>query len=693
MVKLTFPRFGPYTKIIKEFLEDIGLEIILPPRVTKETIKLGVKHSSVMMCYPYKVVLGSFIEALEKGAGGLIMYETKGKCRFHLYHSKQRIVLERLGYKFKMYAFTWTNPLKLIWYLIQLRAKFWRIPKAVIKAWKNIKKTEATDHGDTKIGIVGEIYTLLESDVNLHLIDKLNKLGCHVDVGTKLSDFLRHRILFWKKYKYKKEAKRYLPNKIGGHGFESLYNSIYYAKNNYDGVIHIYPLSCLTGDAQITTKGYISKSIKDIKMGDKVLTHKGRFRRVTKTFCRDYGKEILNIDCGGLMRLNITPEHQILALRKDEIKCRDTVCRPNKIFTRWCKPNGCKKGERFNFNPRFIEASKLKKEDFIAIPKRKDIINKLGCTNDMVRFRKPKYKDIRRLPYSKDILRLIGYYLAEGNINYDSYKGTNKKYLSGVSFTLNIKESYIIQDIEKIINDNFEARVSQYTHPNRPNTVIVSVGNRSFAFLIKKLCKEYCDKKEIHFDLMQLEIEKQLEIVKGFFRGDGCFTDKYGETTYRAVTTSFKLANQLFWILIRNNIKATMMEQNIKDRKKSYMVKIANAEGIKRLKDKTIKVTARKRKVRFIETENYFLTPIKTINADEYNSKVYNLEVEEDNSYMANFLSVHNCMPETTVEVPLNQISQDFNIPLLHISIDESSPEELINTRLEAFVEMIKMRR
>jgi hypothetical protein len=189
---------------------------------------------------------------------------------------------------------------------------------------------------------------------------------------------------------------------------------------------------------------------------------------------------------------------------------------------------------------------------------------------------------------------------------------------------------------------------------------------------------------------MNLKSELQKEILKGFFRGDGNLRDEYGETTYRGVTTSWNLANQLFWLLIRNRIKPSFLIQNIKDKKPSWMIKIANAEGIKRLGDELIKVTERKNNVRFKELEDYFLVPIRKIEVVNYKGKVYNLEVEDEHSYVANFLVVHNCMPETTVRPILEKIHQETGIPFLSLSLDEQVAEAGIDTRIEAFVDVVK---
>ena len=51
-----------------------------------------------------------------------------------------------------------------------------------------------------------------------------------------------------------------------------------------------------------------------------------------------------------------------------------------------------------------------------------------------------------------------------------------------------------------------------------------------------------------------------------------------------------------------------------------------------------------------------------------------------------------SCMPETSIEPFVNTICRDSNTPLLRIPIDENTAEANLETRLETFVELIKMR-
>jgi len=297
------------------------------------------------------------------------------------------------------------------------------------------------------------------------------------------------------------------------------------------------------------------------------------------------------------------------------------------------------------------------------------------------------------LNYNKGILRLLGYYLAEGSLGYDSAKKDGKKYLVSTILTLNKNEEYIIEDVKAIVNSNFEAGIGEYTHPHRTNTVNLAIYNRSFAYIAEKLCGKYCDKKKLCPDLMCLEPKLQLEIAKGFFRGDGNFRDNHGETRYRGVTTSLNLAYQLLWILNRNGIKTSLSVKRDKGKKEAYIVALTNTEGINRLHDETIQPKNRIKNTRFIELENYFLIPIKTITSEHFGGNVFDLEVEEDHSYLANNLAVHNCMPESTVETLVDHVAEKYNVPLYRFPIDENNFEAGVNTRLETFISMLRRRR
>jgi len=724
-MRITFPYWGNYTIAFKSLFEKLGIDVVLPEKTNSRTIEEGAKISPEMYCLPLKINVGNYLSAIRKGADTIFMVTSLGgSCRLRYYGDIQEKVLLETGHKVDFVIFD--QDVRDIYRKIKeiSNASFWKIVKAGLffydkiklienlekracylrpreikkgetdkillkgfldlekikdekkmneskkEIWQKIEKIEIDKERKVpKVGIIGEIYTVTDGAINFGVEEKLGREGIEVHREMDITYHLKKKIFPWKDWQIQKKIMPYLKSTVGGHGRDAIYEMLEYAKKDFDGVIQLLPFGCFVKDTGITIEGYLQKPIQDIKIGERVLTHKGRFKKVTHKFCRNYQGPILKIDCGGkLLTVKVTPEHPVLLAK--------TIIRGG----------GRKEIQDFKFTP----AYQAKKGDFIAIPIPKIIKNKNYLKWNKEYQRKPKWEDIKRFPYSHDLLRMLGYWLAEGSIHYDYER--NKKYIRGLKFDFSSSQDRkYLEDIVDVVRKNFQTKISQYYYPERkPNNITLYIGNRNLADIVYCLCNSHCDRKVLNEDLVRLKPVLQKEIIKGFFRGDGCFTDEYGETTYRGVTTSRDLAGQLFWLLIRNRIKPSLMEQNIKNRKISYMLKIANAGGIKRLNDELIKVTNRKNNVRFRELDDYFLVPIRKIEKINFKGNVYNLEVESDHSYVANFLSCHNCMPEVSVRPILQKIHLETGIPFLSLSLDEQVAEAGIDTRIEAFVDVVK---
>src|SRR4030043_560813 len=246
----SFPRIGKYTGVFAKMLESFGLSVLTPPPITKRTLKLGVKHSADMMCYPFKVTLGNFIEEIDQGANCLIMYDSRGKCRLRHYWMLHELILRNIGHDFRMYPLNLKNLLKLI-KQFNPDLSYLNIIRKLRRSWEKLKEIEDsapyTIKEGVNIGIVGEIYTCLEPAVNLNIEEKLKKFGVNVYNTVRLSDFIKAstRASLLEKRIYKKKAARYLNGPLGGHGFENLYNALFLCNKGIDGIIHLLPLSCM----------------------------------------------------------------------------------------------------------------------------------------------------------------------------------------------------------------------------------------------------------------------------------------------------------------------------------------------------------------------------------------------------------------------------------------------------------------
>jgi predicted nucleotide-binding protein (sugar kinase/HSP70/actin superfamily) len=101
---LGVPNLGNISAAMKEVGKLVGIKLIVPP-ITKQTLSLGTRHSPEFACLPFKVMLGTFIEALEQGADTLFMITSFNACRMGYYAKVQEQICRDLGYDFSMVKF------------------------------------------------------------------------------------------------------------------------------------------------------------------------------------------------------------------------------------------------------------------------------------------------------------------------------------------------------------------------------------------------------------------------------------------------------------------------------------------------------------------------------------------------------------------------------------------------------------
>ena len=96
---LGIPNMAHVVPAFRTSMAMVGATLINPP-VTKQTIALGTRYSPEFACLPFKGILGTFIESLEMGADSLFMVTSSNACRMGYYSKVQEQILRDLGYEF-----------------------------------------------------------------------------------------------------------------------------------------------------------------------------------------------------------------------------------------------------------------------------------------------------------------------------------------------------------------------------------------------------------------------------------------------------------------------------------------------------------------------------------------------------------------------------------------------------------------
>lgn len=307
-MKCTFPHMGTMYVAVESLLEGLGHEVVVPPPITERTISLGQHGAPETACLPLKINLGNYIEAMENGAEVILMGGGVGPCRFGYYAEVQREILKDAGYNFEMMvleppkgqlSLAWQRfkPLltkasiseaiaavRLAWAKAQIVDDIEKLTHQV-RAYETVRGSATTARSkaitmlrqakNTRdlprlveeikalfqqvpvdpqrqpvvIGLVGEIYVMLEPFANRHLERLLGEIGVLVRRSAFLSDWLRGQFFNLLRFDVQKKARLlagpYLPHFVGGHGLESVADSVNYANNRVDGIIHVAPFTCM----------------------------------------------------------------------------------------------------------------------------------------------------------------------------------------------------------------------------------------------------------------------------------------------------------------------------------------------------------------------------------------------------------------------------------------------------------------
>ncbi len=322
---VTFPHAGNLPPIMAELVTALGNQVVLPPRPTQRTLSLGAAHAPEFACLPLKMLLGTYLEALEQGADTIISTGGVGPCRAGLYTQLQELVLRQLGHRVDVITlepprvdlrdfFDKIKALNVRGHSVlevgRLLSRAWQKQIAVdglerlshhvrarqispgsttpvyeealrqiYRAADRREVEEAFRRGETmlaavpqktgyqplKVGIVGEIYVLIEPSSNFEIEETLGEMGVEVERSIYFSGWARESNLLGKpgegkRIKAKDLAQPYLGEMIGGHGQDSVGNVVMYAHTGYDGVIQLAPFTCIP---EIVAKSVLERVSRD----------------------------------------------------------------------------------------------------------------------------------------------------------------------------------------------------------------------------------------------------------------------------------------------------------------------------------------------------------------------------------------------------------------------------------------------
>ena len=334
-----------------------------------------------------------------------------------------------------------------------------------------------------------------------------------------------------------------------------------------------------------TEQGY--KSIEDVEVGDLVLTHNNQFKKVLKIGGK-FSNEGLLLKAQGVPPIETTKEHPFYVRTWDR---KGVVSEPH-----------------------WKAASKITKQDYIAVQLNTKSENPLGLTEDEC--------------------LVLGRYIADGHTRKD-YRGSEGR--------SNDRHWQLIISVGKNKVQEFTCKYKLH-HSLYHHTTSVSRAVFSSKRLVQ-IAEEHCGigahDKQFSAMLMNLPIKLLERVLEGYIDGDGYSKDGF----YKATTVSRALALSLSKVVSKVYNTGTTVHFFLRPEKHVIQGRIVNQSSTFTVSFKKEKTGREKYKM----LENTLWYPVKSITQLDDISLVYNLEVDCDNSYTADNAVVHNCQSISTL--------------------------------------------
>ena len=391
-----------------------------------------------------------------------------------------------------------------------------------------------------------------------------------------------------------------------------------YGKNKLNPIFACF----FAGELVETNEG--PKPIENIKEGDLVLTHKGRYKKVVRTFSRSYSGKVIGIKLAGKNKEVswMTEEHPVLIRNKSGDK--NWIPAKSIKFGRITTGNSIKNYHSYVCYPKsnydkknFLDLSSfLNSYDWKDGKCKKEYRGRQSCSWE-------KIDSIQYLDYNFG--KFIGLYIAEGSAAIRKDGSTTGLF----SFSFHIEEKELHDFCIDFAAQRWGLVGKKYVYKETNKAEIVFCC-KPIADMLTIICGKGSYNKHLPFDVFEWEYSSKCGIMEGVLLGDGKNPNK---KTNISRQSTLKTASKLLCFQFRR----LLVDYN----------QWANVAKVKCRKTKRIAfqlpISLFSKYKRSIYDDQYVYKPIKNMYIKNVkNEMVYNFEVEEDNSYITRF-AVHNC--------------------------------------------------
>lgn len=377
----------------------------------------------------------------------------------------------------------------------------------------------------------------------------------------------------------------------------------------------------------ITASG--STPIADVAVGERVMTHTGAWKSVSKRIEHKHNGPIVELNTTGLLPIRCTPNHKFRILPHD-------TSRP-----------GYKGKDRKYGDPCWRRADKLTRYDLLMVPRPK-ITREIAFVTMRGGPRSKVVGNDGYVSLDSRLMRLVGHYLAEGCVMLD---GRTTQFTFGAS---ELPHAVFIERYAKALG------LGTHTYVNE-STCVIYVFGKALASWLENEFGSGAYSKRLPPWLMTLPIAMQLEAMHYHFLGDGTLNDPT-RSAILVSTRSECLARQEQLLLLRAGYAATL--HKVDDHgAPTYRVNVSGEAGAMLSSRWGIELSPRTRRFNHARmTNTHALFPVREVVeiTKKYGGTVYNLEVNDDNSYCVP-AAAHNCEKEALIGI-FARVANKYNV-------------------------------
>lgn len=358
------------------------------------------------------------------------------------------------------------------------------------------------------------------------------------------------------------------------------------------------------GTLVLTENGYMP--IEKIVSGDKVITHKNRYMKVVKSMINETNK-LVGFRTSVSEMIYCTPEHPIY-IREHQ--------------RRW---NAKTKGYDRTFDvPIWRVADEISIGNYVgtAINQVEELPKWDGYFYYKNQYKTSLSDESELNDYFSigDFWYLVGRYIGDGWLNMSDEK----------SIIICCKEDEVTSITNRLNNIGIN-----YSITKQSTVIRIQITKKELHFYLRRF-GHGASNKHLTKDILNLPVDLLREFLSGYIDSDGTFTQgRYKITSvsrrliYEIGECVAKVYHRPYSIYFTERPKTHIIEGRVVNQKDTYQI--------------CWKPTNDKQDKSFYE-DGYIWSPItKVVKEDLENELVYNLEVEDDNSYMVQGVIVHNC--------------------------------------------------